>query len=208
MFSYENPHLSGYMLTWNLSMFLETDGTLVWLYHCLLVHAPLHTKKQCDDRLPILYERQIKFVHPITRQTHPAAHLQKCTDRIKELFQFDMHQEDPWKTLTPGIVHQDRPAEFGPKGVSPVAVDSFSGSHDAGMYTRSETTSFWGSILVSAASGNALEKTLAVRLMMLHELTSLWTKCFCLVVSRRALWIPMNQLHMFWNTVESIFLSF
>ena len=47
---------------------------------------------------------------------------------------------------------------FGPKGVSPVAVFSFPGSQDAGMYTISELSSFWASILISAASRNALKK--------------------------------------------------
>ena len=47
---------------------------------------------QCYNRIPILYERQIQFVDPITRQTHPAANIQNCTDRIKNIFQFDMDQ--------------------------------------------------------------------------------------------------------------------
>ena len=67
-----------------------------------------------------------------------------------------MDQEYSWYTLTLGIVHQDRPAVFVPKDVSPVAVHSFPGSQDAGMYTRSELTIFWDSILISAASLNAL----------------------------------------------------
>ena len=131
--SLENPRLGGYMLTGNRSVFLETVGSLAWLYHCLLVHSPLQTMNQCYDRIPILYEGQIHFVDPITRQTHPAANTQNCTDRIKNLFQFDMDQEDSWYTITPDIVHQDRPAVFGPKDVSPVAVHSFTGSQDAGM---------------------------------------------------------------------------
>ena len=53
---------------------------------------------------------------------------------------------------------QDRPAVFGPKNVSPVAVHSFPGSQDAGIYTRSELSLFWDSILISAASRNALKK--------------------------------------------------
>ena len=61
-------------------------------------------------------------------------------------------------TLTPGNVHQDRPEVFGPKDVSPVAVHSFPGSQGAGMYTRSELTNFWDSILISAASRNAFKK--------------------------------------------------
>ena len=94
MLSLENPRVAGYMLTGNQSMFLETDGSLAWLYHCPLVHSPLHTINQCYDRIPILYEGQIQFVDPITRQTHPAANIQICTDRMKNLFQFDMNQED------------------------------------------------------------------------------------------------------------------
>ena len=122
MLSLEKPRLAGYLLTGNRSMFLETDGTLAWLYHCPLVQSPLPTMNQCCDRILILYEGQIQFVDPITRQSHPAANIQNCTGRIKNLFHFDMDQEDSWCTLTPGIVHQDRPAVFGPKDVSPVAV--------------------------------------------------------------------------------------
>ena len=69
-----------------------------------------------------------------------------------------MDQEDSWYTLTPGILHQYRPAVFGPKDVSPVAVHSFSGSQDAGMYTGSELSNFWDNILISAASRNASKK--------------------------------------------------
>ena len=115
MLSFENPHLAGYALTGNRSMFLETDGSLAWLYHFPLVHSPLHTMNQCYDRIPILYEDQIQFADPITRQTHLTANIQNCTDRMKNLFQFDMDQQDTWYTLTPDIVHQDRPAAFGPK---------------------------------------------------------------------------------------------
>ena len=90
MLSFEDPRLAGYMLTGNRSIILETGGNLAWLHHCPLFHSPLHTMNQCYDRIPILYEGQIQFVDPITRQTHPAAHIQKCTDRIKNLFQFDL----------------------------------------------------------------------------------------------------------------------
>ena len=156
--SLENLRLAGYMLTGNRSMFLETDGSLAWLYHRPQIHLPLHTMNQCYDRIPTLYGGQIQIVYPITRQTHPTANLQNCTDWIKNLSEFDIDQEDSWFTLTPGIVHQDRPSVFGPKYVSPVAVHSFPGSQDAGMYNRSELSSFWDSILVSAASRNALKK--------------------------------------------------
>ena len=123
-------------------MFLETDGSLAYLYHCPLIHLPIRTLNQCYEQIPILYEGQIQFVEPITRQTLLAANLQSCRDRIKNLFRFDMDQGNLCYTMPPGIVHQDRPAVFGPKDVSPVAFDSFPGSQDAGKYTTSELSSF------------------------------------------------------------------
>ena len=83
MLSLENPRLAGYMLTGNRSLFLETDGSLAWLYHCPLFQSPLHTMNQSYDRIPILYDCQIQFEDPITRQAHPEANIQNCTDRKK-----------------------------------------------------------------------------------------------------------------------------
>ena len=158
MLALKNPRLAGYMLTANRSIFLETEGSVAWLYHCPKVHSPLHTMNQCYDKTPILYTRQIQFVGPITRQTYPHAMTQNCSDRIKNLFQLDMDQEDSWYTLTPGIVHQDKPAIFGPQDNNPVASHTLTGSQDAGMYTRNELKGYWDSILINAASRTALEK--------------------------------------------------
>ena len=116
-------------------MFLGAAGSLAWLYQCPLVHSPLRKMNHCYDRIPIPYEGQIQFVDPIIGQTHPAANLKNSTDRIKIHFQFDMDQEDSWCTITLGIVHQDRAALSGPEDESPVALHSFPGSQDAGMYT-------------------------------------------------------------------------
>ena len=157
MLALENPRLAAYMLTGNRSMFLETDGSVAWLYHCPKVHSPLHTMNQCYDKIPILYRGQIQFVDLITRQTYPHAMTQNCSDRIKNLFRLDMDQEDSWYTLTPGIIHQDKPAIFGPQDFSPVASHTFTGSQDAGMYTRNERKGFWDSILINAASRTALK---------------------------------------------------
>ena len=113
---------------------------------------------QCYDKIPILYEGEIRFVDPITRQTYPDAVPQNCSDRIKNLFRLDMDQEDSWYTLTPGIVHQDRPAIFGPKKLTPMTTQPLIGSQDASMYTRNELRGFWDNILINAASRTALKK--------------------------------------------------
>ena len=122
MLALEKPRLAGYMLTGNRSMFLETDGSVAWLYHCPKVHSPLHTMNRCYDKIHIFYRGQIQCVDPLTRQTYPNATTQNCSDRIKNLFQLNMDPDDSWYTLTPGMVHQDKPAIFGPQ-------DSFSHFH-------------------------------------------------------------------------------
>ena len=94
--SLENPRLAGYMLTGNRSMFLETDGSLAWLYSYAQVRSPLHTLNQCYDKIPILFKGESQFVDPITRQTLPDALPQNCSDPIKNLFQMDMNQKDSW----------------------------------------------------------------------------------------------------------------
>ena len=197
-------------------MILETDDSLASLYNCPLVQSPLHTMNQCYDRIPIVYEGRIHFVDPITRQTHRATNLQNCTDRIKNHFHFDMDQEDSWYTLTPGIVHQDRRAVFGPKDVSPLAIHFFPGSQDAGMYTRCELSSFWDSILIATASRNAFKKSLEKLIVSSNDNKSpesfpyysprtdfLWTTQSYLATSKIGLWIHLDQSHKFLNTAGS-----
>ena len=147
MLALENPRLAGYMLTGNRSMFLETGGSVAWLYHCQKVLSPLLTMNQCYDKIPIVYRGKTQFVDPITRQTYPHATTQNCSNRIKNWFQLDVDQEDSRYTLTPGIVHQDKPSIFGPQEINPVASRTFTGSQDAGMYTRNELKGFWDSRL-------------------------------------------------------------
>ena len=97
MLSLESPRLAGSTLKGNRSMFLVTDDSLAWLYHCPLVDSPLHTMKQCYDQIHIVYEGQIQFVDSITRQSYAAVNIQnRHTHRIKDLFQFDKDQKDFW----------------------------------------------------------------------------------------------------------------
>ena len=146
------------MLTGKTSMFLETDGSLAWLYSCPQVRSALHTLNQCYDKKPILYKGQIQFVDPITRQTLPDALPQNCPDPIKKLFQMDMDQNDYWYSLTPEITHRDRPAVFAPKDISPFTTQKLPQSAQARMYTEGKLSEFWEAILMSSASKNALQK--------------------------------------------------
>ena len=139
-------------------MFLETDGSLAWLYSCPQVRSPLHTLNQCEDKIPILFKGDLHFVDPITRQTLPDALPQNCSDPIKNLFQMDMDQKDSWFSLTPEITHRDRPAVFAPKNISPFTTQKFPQSAKAGMYTKRQLSEFWDAVLMSSASKNAWQK--------------------------------------------------
>ena len=158
MLSMENPRLAGYMVTGIRSMFLSTDGSLAWLYHCPLMRSPPHVMNQCHDKIPIFYKNAIFFVDPITRQTYPDAQVQNCSHRIKKIIQFDMEDENSWFTITRTIEHRKRPAVFGPKDVTPVSRRTFGGAGDAGIYTRAQLSEFWDNILISADSRKALQK--------------------------------------------------
>ena len=158
MLSMENPRLAGYMLTGNRSMFFSTDGSLAWLYHCHLMRSPPHAMNQCYDKIPIFYKNAIFFVDTITRQTYPDAQVQNCSDRIKNLFNFDMEDEKSWFTITPTLEHRKRPAVFEPKDVTPVSKRAFDEAGGAVIYTRAQLSDIWDNILISAASRKALQK--------------------------------------------------
>ena len=69
----ENTRLAGYMQTGNRSTFLDNDGSVAWLYPCPIILSPLGVLDECSDRIPILFERTIKIVDPITRQIYDFA---------------------------------------------------------------------------------------------------------------------------------------
>ena len=70
MLAMQNTRLAGHMPTGNRSMFLNTGGSVAWLYPCPKILSPQRVLDKCYDRIPILFERTTKFVDPITRQTY------------------------------------------------------------------------------------------------------------------------------------------
>ena len=153
MLSIENSRLVGYILTGNRSMSLSTDGSLVWLYHCPLMRSPPHVMNQYYDKIPIFYKGAAVFVDPIARQTYPDVQVQNCFDRIKNLFQFDMEDENSWFTITPTLELRKRPRVFEPKDVTPVSGRAFGGAGDAGVYRRAQLSEVWDNILLVLLQG-------------------------------------------------------
>ena len=158
MLSKENSRLAGYMFTGNRSTFLSTDGSLAWLYHCPVMRSPPHVMNQSYDEIPFFYKSAIFFVDPIGRQIYPDDQFQNCSDRITNVFQFDMEDEISWFTITPTLENRKRRAVFGPKDVTLASRRAFSGAGDARIYTQARLSEFWDKILISAASRRAVQK--------------------------------------------------
>ena len=94
--SHENPRLAGYTLTRNRSMFIKTNGNVAWLYNCPEFHSALQILSKCYNRIPILFEDEIHFVAPISRQTFTEAEEQLCSDNHSNLFQLDVDDDNSW----------------------------------------------------------------------------------------------------------------
>ena len=118
------------MLTVNRSLFLSTNGSLARLYHCPLMRSPPYVMNQCFDKIPKFHKNAI-FVDTITRQTYPDDQVQNCSERINNLFQFDIEDENAWFTITPTLEHRKRAAVFGHEDVTPVSRRVFDGARDA-----------------------------------------------------------------------------
>ena len=99
MLAMQNTRLAGYMLTGNRSMFLDTDGSVAWLYHCPKFLSPLKVLDKCYDRIPIMFERSTKFVDPITRQTYDFASEIPCLGDYTNVFQLDLEKDNSWYQL-------------------------------------------------------------------------------------------------------------
>ena len=96
MLAMQNTRLAGFMLTENKSMFLDTDGSVAWLYRCPKFLSPLRVLDNCYDRIPILLERTTKFVDPVTRQTYDFASEISCLGEYTNVFQLDLENDNSW----------------------------------------------------------------------------------------------------------------
>ena len=70
------------------------------------MRSPPHVINQCYDKIPTLYKHAIFFLDPIPRQTYTDAQVQNCSERIKNLFQFDIEDENSWFITTPTLAHR------------------------------------------------------------------------------------------------------
>ena len=69
----KNTPLLGYILTGDRSIFVKQEGVnLMKMYKCAKKSSPLYVpeKRECYNKIPILYKNRVQYVHQLTRQTY------------------------------------------------------------------------------------------------------------------------------------------
>ena len=127
-------------------MFIKTNGNVAWLYNCPECHSPLQILSKCYNRIPILYEDEIHFVDPISRQTFSEAKEKLCSEKQSNLFQLDVDDDNSWVELTPQITKVRGRALFKPHIVIQQIANIITASIQASIYTYKERMAFSNSI--------------------------------------------------------------
>ena len=83
-----------------MSMFLNTAGSVAWLYHFPKFFSPLRVIDSFYDRIPILLEWTTTFVDPVTRQTYEIAPELTCLVDYTNVFHLDLEKDNFFSIFT------------------------------------------------------------------------------------------------------------
>ena len=158
MLAMQNASLAGYMLTWNRSMFQDTDGSVACLYHCPKFLSLLRVLDKFYDRIPILFERTTKFVYPITRQTYDFASEITCLGDYTNVFQLDLENDNSWYQHLPDPTPFNKPLLFKPTELGHVTQFPTFDTRRARMYNPKQMKNFWDNIFHASASDIVAKK--------------------------------------------------
>ena len=161
----QNTRLAGYMVTGNRSMFLDTDGSVAWFYHCTKFLSPLRVLDKCYDRIPILLERTTKFVDPITRQTYDFASEIPCLGDYTNVFQLDLENDNSWYQLLPDPMPFNKHLLFKPTELGHFTEFPTFDTRRAGMYAPKQMKNIPDKIIYASASDIVLKKLIRTILM-------------------------------------------
>ena len=140
-------------------MFLDTDGSAAWLYHCPKYLSPLRVLTKCYNRIPIYHKDRTRFVDPVTRQTFDFAEEISCSGGSKNAFQLDVELPNSWYQLIPEPVHFKTPALFEPTEIGHITQFANYDTQRAGMYTHGQLKDFWDNVIHNAASKSIFKKS-------------------------------------------------
>ena len=110
----QKTRLASCMLIGNNSMFLDTDGSVNWLYHYPNFLSHVRVLDKCYDRIPIFFERTTKFAVPLTRQTYDFASKITCLGHYTNVFLLDLEIGNSWYQFLPDPMPFNKPLLFKP----------------------------------------------------------------------------------------------
>ena len=145
------------MLTGNRSKFLDTDGIVAWLYHCPTFLSRVRVLDKCYDRIPVLFERTNKIVHPITGQTYGFASEIPCLGDYSNVFQLDLGNDISWYQLLPDPMSFNKPLLFKPTELGLSNQFPTFDTRSAGIYTPEQIKTFLDKIIHATASDTVLK---------------------------------------------------
>ena len=151
MLAMQKTKPAGYMLTRKRSMFLNTDGSVAWLYHCPYFLSPLRVLDNCYDRIPILFERTIKIVDDFASET-------PCSGEYTNVLQLDLENDNSSYQLLSDPMPFNKPLLFKPTELGHITQFPTFDTKRAGMYTPKQMKKFWDNTIHASASDTVLNK--------------------------------------------------
>ena len=158
MLAFQNTPLAGYMLTGDRSMFLDTDGSVAWLYQCPKIISPLKILDRCYDRIPIEYEGKTHFIDPITRKTFPFANEIPCQGTYGNMFHLNLDVATSWYKLSPAPEPVNKPLISEPTEIGHITEPEEYVLQRSGLYSPDQIKDFWDNVIHNSASATILKK--------------------------------------------------
>ena len=135
MLGMQNTRLVRYLPTGNISMFLDTDGSVARLCHCPKFLSPLRVLDKGYDRIPILFEGTTHFVDLISGHTFDCTYEITYLDGYTSVFQLDLENDNSLYQLLHDPMPFNKPFFFQPNELEHITQFLIFDTMRVGMYT-------------------------------------------------------------------------
>ena len=158
MLAMQNRRIAVHRLTGNMSMFLDNDGSVAWLYHCPKISPPLKVLDTYYDRITIFFERTTKFVDPVTHETYDSASEIPRWGDYTNVCQLHPENDNSWYQLLLDPMACKKPLFFKPTELGHITQFAIFNTRRAGIHTSKQTKKFWDNVIRASASETVQKK--------------------------------------------------
>ena len=152
--------MAGYILTGDRSKFLETDGSIAWLYSCAAKKSPFQQQTLCYDHIPVYYQEKTQFVDPVTRRIVDIEFVNEipCDSADEYVFQFIPGKDDSWYSLVPFLHNTNGLKKFSPRTINRYTPFHTYTSGRAGIYIKKDIWAFFTRMSMGQTEKGILKK--------------------------------------------------